>query len=214
MLEDLAAVGGVPDADFYHLAQKPHSSYEVLVDATSGDIGPTLDVQRMAPDGTTVLQDSLPIGAGLQPQPALGQHHRGERSGRDGPREQRRVRHGLRSRRRVPGPRLRDDLLDPALQQRGTQITILVMQNPTNYPINATVYFWDTAGTQIGSTAVTLAPKAVTVLNTATVAPGVGGAVTVAHDGRYGDLAGKTVALEPATGFSFDSPMLPRVKMN
>ena len=52
------------------------------------------------------------------------------------------------------------------------------------------------------------------MLNTATVAPGVGGSVTVAHDGRYGDLAGKTVALEPATGFSFDSPMLPRVKLN
>ena len=43
------------------------------------------------------------------------------------------------------------------------------------------------------------------------IANGVGGAVTVAHDGRYGDLSGKTVALEPATGFSFDSPMLPRV---
>ena len=51
------------------------------------------------------------------------------------------------------------------------------------------------------------------MLNTATVAPGVGGSVTVAHDGRFGDLAGKTVALEPATGFSFDSPMLPRIKL-
>jgi hypothetical protein len=33
--------------------------------------------------------------------------------------------------------------------------------------------------------------------------------MTVSHDGRYGDLTGKTVALEPSTGFSFDSPMLP-----
>ena len=38
---------------------------------------------------------------------------------------------------------------------------------------------------------------------------GQGGTITVSHDGRYGDLAGKTVALEPSTGFSFDSPMLP-----
>jgi hypothetical protein len=38
---------------------------------------------------------------------------------------------------------------------------------------------------------------------------GQGGAITVSHDGRYGDLSGKTVALEPSTGFSFDSPMLP-----
>ena len=50
------------------------------------------------------------------------------------------------------------------------------------------------------------------MLNTATVAgvAGQGGTITVSHDGRYGDLAGKTVALEPATGFSFDSPMLAR----
>jgi len=57
-----------------------------------------------------------------------------------------------------------------------------------------------------------LNPKATLVLNTATVpgANGVSGAITVAHDGRYGDLAGKTVALEPATGLSFDSELLPQ----
>lgn len=49
------------------------------------------------------------------------------------------------------------------------------------------------------------------MLNTASVAAGTGGALTVAHDGRYGDLVGKTVALEPATGFSFDSPMVARL---
>ena len=68
-------------------------------------------------------------------------------------------------------------------------------------------------GNQVGFQGFNLTAKNTLVLNTATVpgANGVGGAVTVAHDGRYGDLSGKTVALEPATGFSFDSPMLPRV---
>jgi hypothetical protein len=50
------------------------------------------------------------------------------------------------------------------------------------------------------------------VINTASV-PGVetaSGAITVVHDGRYGELVGKTVALEPATGFSFDTPLVPR----
>ena len=51
---------------------------------------------------------------------------------------------------------------------------------------------------------------ALLVLNTATVANGVSGAATVVHDGPYGGLVGKTVALEPATGFSFDSPMRAR----
>jgi len=45
--------------------------------------------------------------------------------------------------------------------------------------------------------------------------PGVSGnsgTVTVSHNGRYGDLAGKVVALEPSTGFSFDSPAILRAR--
>jgi hypothetical protein len=102
----------------------------------------------------------------------------------------------------------------PRFNNAGTQVTVLLLQNPTNYTISGNVYFWDTTGALSGQQAFTLAAKALTVLNTATVVPGVGGAVTVAHNGRYGDLSGKTVALEPATGFSFDSPMLPRLKVN
>ena len=56
-----------------------------------------------------------------------------------------------------------------------------------------------------------LPAKNTLVLNTATVVPSGAGAITIANDGRYGDLTGKTVALEPSTGFSFDSPMVPRV---
>ena len=37
---------------------------------------------------------------------------------------------------------------------------------------------------------------------------GVGGTITIAHDGGYGNLAVKAVALEPSTGFSFDTPGL------
>jgi hypothetical protein len=58
----------------------------------------------------------------------------------------------------------------------------------------------------------TLNPRAALVLNAASVAgtAGQGGSVTVTHDGGYGALAGKAVALEPASGYSFDSPMVPR----
>jgi hypothetical protein len=38
-------------------------------------------------------------------------------------------------------------------------------------------------------------------------ATGTSGSITVTHDGSYGALAGKAVALEPATGSSFDSPL-------
>ena len=34
--------------------------------------------------------------------------------------------------------------------------------------------------------------------------------MTIANDAGYGELYGKAVALEPASGYSFDSPMLAR----
>jgi hypothetical protein len=34
--------------------------------------------------------------------------------------------------------------------------------------------------------------------------------MTLSHDGPYGSLAGKAVAVEPATGFTFDTALAPR----
>ena len=64
---DLAAAPGpTADEDSFRISQKPYSSYEVIVDATSGDIGsgsgPAL--QRLATDGVTVIQESAGTGAG------------------------------------------------------------------------------------------------------------------------------------------------------
>ena len=47
-------------------------------------------------------------------------------------------------------------------------------------------------------------------LNTSQVAAGQGGTITISHDGRYAALDGKAVSVEPATGFTFDTPLLPR----
>jgi hypothetical protein len=59
---------------------------------------------------------------------------------------------------------------------------------------------------------VSLAPRGSLALNTATVAgvAGQSGSLTLSHDGEYGALVGKAVALEPATGFTFDSPLVTR----
>ena len=43
-----------------------------------------------------------------------------------------------------------------------------------------------------------------------TLVPGSAGTITVTHDGGYGVLAGKAVAIEPATGVSFDTPLTVR----
>ena len=98
----------------------------------------------------------------------------------------------------------------PRFNNSGSQLTVVILQNPTDYTIAGTVYFWSGAGALLASSDFTLVAKQTLVLNTSTLPAlsGKGGAITIAHDGRYGDLAGKSVALEPATGFSFDSPMV------
>jgi uncharacterized repeat protein (TIGR01451 family) len=98
----------------------------------------------------------------------------------------------------------------PRFNNSGSQVTVLLLQNAGRAPIAGTVYAWDAGGALAGQQPFTLAPHALLVLNTGGLAPGAGGSLTVAHDGPYGVLAGKTVALEPATGFSFDSPLVPR----
>jgi hypothetical protein len=211
-LHDLGALAGpVADQDWFTLSQKPFSSYEAVADATSGDITP-LNLDRVDAGGT-VIQPSQAVGVGYTRSLRWANLTAGEVNGEFvrvtsgfcttdcGPEDVYRIRFAETT---YSGPRFNNF---------GTQVTVLLLQNPTNYEIAGTIYFWDVNGGQVGSQAFDLLGKNTLVLNTSTVpgANGVGGAVTIAHNGRYGDLSGKTVALEPATGFSFDSPMLPRV---
>jgi hypothetical protein len=215
-LYDLAASGPAPDEDVFLISQKPRSSYEVVVDATSGDIGlgagPLL--RRIGPDGTTIVQAS--IAAGVGPSRCLRWRNAGSNAVLDQTIRVKSAQCGTDC-----GP---DDVYRirayettcsvPRFNNAGSQVTVLVLHNPTSDPISGDVYFGVSSGAQVASYPFTLYPRATLVLNTATVpgASGVSGAITVAHDGRYGDLSGKTVALEPATGFSFDSALEPRRK--
>jgi hypothetical protein len=212
LLEDLGAAGGAADVDDYAISQKPYSSYEAVVDATSGDIDP-LVVDRID-SGGGVLQSSVAIGVGpsrslrwindtaAEVNNELVRVQSGGCTTDCGPDDVYFIR-GYETTYSVP-----------RFNNSGTQITVLLLQNPTNYTITGHTYFWNTAGALVGQSDFTLAPKQLQVLNTSTIpgVNGVGGSVTIANDGRYGDLAAKTVALEPATGFSFDSPALPRIR--
>jgi hypothetical protein len=214
LMEDHAATGGAADEDVYRVSAKPFSSYEAVVDSTSGDIGPTLQVDRIVFATSAVIQSSQAVGVGFTRSIRWMNTTNAENND-----EAIRVRSGQCTTNCGP-----DDVYFirgyettysvPRFNNSGTQITVLLLQNPTNYTINGNIYFWDTSGALIATSPFTLTAKQLSVLNTATVpgANGVGGAVTIAHDGRYGDLSAKTVALEPATGFSFDSPALPRIR--
>jgi uncharacterized repeat protein (TIGR01451 family) len=214
-VHDLAALPGpAAGEDVFRMTQQPYSSYEVVVDATSGDIGagsgPALE--RLGADGTSVLQSAAAVGAG--PSRSLRWSNTTASVVED---EAVRVRSlgcgtdcGADDVYRI---RVYETTNTVArFNNAGSQISVLILNNPTNAPIAASVYYRNTAGVLVATQAVTLAPKATQVVNTATVpgANGVGGAITIAHDGRYGDLVGKTVALEPATGFSFDAALEPR----
>jgi hypothetical protein len=214
LLQDLDISTGAQQgtvADDYSISQKPFSSYEAVVDSTSGDIQP-VQLDLIANDGTTILASGQSIGTGFSRSLRFMNNTAAEINDQTV-----RVQSGGCT--TDCGP---DDVYVirsyettysvPRFNNSGTQITVLLLQNPTNYLITGTVYFWNTSGVQVGSSPFSLSGKQVQVLNTSTVAPGVAGALTIVHDGRYGDLSCKTVALEPATGFSFDSPALPRIR--
>ena len=90
---------------------------------------------------------------------------------------------------------------------------MLVLQNRTSAPVSCTAYFWRSAGSlAYEHPPVVLAPNASLTLNTSSIPTlqGQSGSITILHDGGYDGLAGKAVALEPATGFAFDSILVSR----
>ena len=209
----LGAVGGTAVRDDYRISQDPYTSYEVVVDSASGDLGPTMVVRRM--QGTASLQESSPVSPvgsartlrwmNTTAAPVVSQFIRVQSGScwtNCGADDVYRVRAYATT------------YAIPRFNNSSSQITVVILQNPTNYPIGGRMYFWSGSGAPIHTEPFNVAPKSLAVVNTSALVPlaGQAGTVTVVNDGRYGDLAGKAVSLEPATGFSFDSPLLPRLR--
>ncbi|MET0555796.1 MAG: Calx-beta domain-containing protein [Vicinamibacteria bacterium] len=201
-------------ADFYVAATPARSSWEVVLDEPSGDAGGAggPSVQRLDADFSTVLQSAAAVGVGgarslrWQNSSATAEAYyvrvQSAQCGTDcGADDTYRLR------------AYETTLRIPRFNNVGSQVSLVVLQNPTNASNAGTAFFWSSSGALLGSQAFTLNPRATLVLNTTTV-PGVagqGGSITVVHGGRYGELIGKCVALEPATGFSFDALAVPRL---
>jgi hypothetical protein len=99
----------------------------------------------------------------------------------------------------------------PRYNNSATQQTIVVVQNTRARSVAGVISFFSAAGgAPIHVQPMALPPRGVLVLNTSTVPAlaGTSGSALVAHDGGYGALAGKAVALEPGTGFTFDTPIV------
>jgi photosystem II stability/assembly factor-like uncharacterized protein len=208
---DLAATGPSPDLELFHLAQLPRSSYEVVVDAASGDVQP-LDLDRVGADGTTVIQSAAAVGTGgawslrwenSLAQPVDVQYVR-IRSGGCG------SDCGADDRYRVR--MYETTLAAPRFNNTAGQASVLILQNTTAAPVGGHQYFWSAGGALLLSRSFDLAPRSTQILGLSGLPPlaGAAGSLTVTHDGAYGALAGKVVSIEPATGLSFDTPLAVR----
>jgi hypothetical protein len=181
----------------------------VVVDAASGDVLP-VDLVRLGADHSTVLQSSTVIGAGpsrslrwqnLTPATVANQLVRVRSGGCTtacGTDDVYRIRF-----RETTGS-------IPRFNNSGSQASVLLLHNSGPDSIAGTLHFWGPPGALLHAQAFTVPPRGLFSFNASSVATlqGQSGAVTVSHDGRHGDLSGKSVALEPATGFSFDSPLI------
>jgi uncharacterized repeat protein (TIGR01451 family) len=208
---DLAAAGGTADVDLYRMRQKPYSSYEVVVDASSGDVGlgEGPELERVGPDGSATLQTSQPVGSG--PGRSLRWENttpnvvddqfvrvRSLSCGTDcGPDDVYRIRA-----RETTGS-------VPRFNNSGTQVSVVLLQNAGAAPVSGRIYFWNTSGSLRHTQPFSVAPRGLYSFNPSSVAAlqGASGTVTVSSDAPYGVLVGKVVALEPSTGYSFDSVM-------
>lgn len=195
------------DEDWWRISQKAHASYEVVVDAATGGATPVA-LDRMAADGTTVVQSAVAVGAGGV------RSLRWENTAATAVGDQFiRVMGACTKCARDDGYRIRfydTTYTVSRFNNTGTQVTVLVVQNPTDYTATGNARFWDATGMLVGTSPFSLTPNQSAVVNTSAIAAATSGSVTIANDARYGDLAGKAVALEPATGFSFDTEMHPR----
>jgi uncharacterized repeat protein (TIGR01451 family) len=195
--------------DRYLVRMGAQSSYEVLVDAASGDLAPpggALALERLGQDGSSVAQTSRPVGTGP------GRSLRWERSAATPIVESVRVRStgcgtdcGADDTFRVRAYETTASI--PRFNTEGTQTTVVVLFNPRDEAVTGHLWLWSKAGAPLGSQAFNIGPRRTLIADLSLLMPGTQGSITITHDAPYGGLVGKSVALEPSTGFSFDSSL-------
>jgi hypothetical protein len=99
----------------------------------------------------------------------------------------------------------------PRWNNSASQFTVLIVRNNTVNSVTGNIYFYNPTGGLLHTEPLSLAPNATQVLNSAGIPAlaGGSGSIAVAHLGGQGALSGKAVALEPGTGFTFDTVMVP-----
>jgi len=207
---DLANSGGTPDQDWFKIFPRANRSYEVQVVNTTVDMSALYSVTRTTAGGAPLLASSPldPAGSTRALRWIAGAADAEERV-------------------QVVGTAsstvnaqydilLRETTLYcPRYNNSGTQISVLILQRTgteAGTPCDATAYFYDEGAVQRGTYTQAFTVNDMSAVGTHTIAgvPGTKGALHVAHACGVGGLKGKLVALEPSTGFSFDTPCTER----
>ena len=99
----------------------------------------------------------------------------------------------------------------PRWNNASTQLTFFFLQNNKPLPVSGGIYFFNATGTLVHDHQFVLAANGLLVLNTSAIPQlaGLSGSALIGQGGGLGALSGKAVALEPATGFTFDTAMTP-----
>jgi hypothetical protein len=208
-IHDMAALGGVPDQDWYLIAGREFSSYQFVVDGLTGDLDfDGTDVQRMdtsgvvlqsgtATDSDTQVTINTIVGAAS----VFYVRVQGAACGSS-----------CSSQARYRARFYDTTYTIPRFNNSGTQSTVLIVQNASDRTCDGFYQFFRNDGTRVHERPFLLNPAQLEVLPLATVSQlaGTSGSVRVVHTCGYGGLSGKAVSLEPSTGFTFETPLVPR----
>lgn len=222
-VHDLQNTGGVADQDWYLIGQLPYSSYEVVVDGLTEEVaiipagtnaGNAMGVDLVDSAGSLVVSGYAfsNIGAArslrFRNQTATEVDNQYVRV--QGAANGCTTTCTTNAEYRIL---LRETtLMASRFNNSGTQTTILILQNGGRDTANGTVRFWNSSGTLLASSTFSILSHGGMVLNTSGIAGATGaqGSITIDHTGRFGQLTGKAVALEPSTGFTFDTLVVPK----
>jgi hypothetical protein len=210
-VHDLRALPGpVADQDWYRLRSVPLSSYQFVVDGMTGDLDlPAGGVQRVTSSGALLDGATVSDGGGV----LSVVWFTAEATGFS---DFVRVQGAGCGTACTAADTYRARLYDttytvPRFNNSGTQVTALVIQNVTDRACTLAVAFLDSQGTPLDLEAGgPIAARGLAVVDTSAVVPDQSGSVRVLHTCGYGGLAGKAVSVEPATGFTFDTPFAHR----
>ena len=208
---------GAADEDWMVLSQRPFSSYEVRVDGMSDSLtytptGETVAVDLVQSDGTTVA-----TGYNMNPIAIDRRITFANNAAAANDDQHIRVSSPYCNPCGAPDSGYTIRMFDttyniPRFNNSATQVTVMILQNSSDRSVDTTAHFFDSTGTLLASQPTTIAAHGTAVVNTSTITglAGQSGAIVVTNSGGYGVLSGKGVALEPGTGFTFDTMMFPR----